>query len=156
MVEISHGGFWIKWSSLDQTGKRLAATSLVAAALSAIASVPVVYRLAYDLGRSAAKGEAVHSPANFIEPYVVIAALAFMVLSGICWWRFSLRQDEMFNRVQNWAIGMGGGWMVAVLAPWSLLALAELVEPPSALTIVLVCISLPCLFWLVAVRRWAS
>lgn len=156
MVEISHGGFWFKWSSLDQTGKRLAATSIVAAALSATAIVPVAYRLGHDLGRSTAKGQTVHSPASFIEPYAVIAALTFMVLSGVCWWRSSLRQDEMFNRVQNWAIGMGGGWMVAVLAPWSLLALADLVEPPSALTIFLVCIGLPSLFWLVAVRRWAS
>lgn len=156
MVEITQGGFWIKWSSLDQTGKRFAAVSFVAAALSGAAIAPVAHRLGHDLGRSAAKGQTVHSPANFIESYAVIAALAFMVVSGICWWRFSLRQDEMFNRVQNWAIGMGGGWMVAVLAPWSLLALAELVEPPSALTIFLVCIGLPSLFWLIAVRRWAS
>lgn len=159
MVDITHGGWWFRFSSMDRNEKWWAGASLGTGILGAFPVGIMLGSAAYEFGRNLASGRAAISTSNPFgpfAPFAVIACILLWVISVFCWWRFSVRQDEMFNRMQNWALGMAGGWLVALLLAWSLLALADTVEPPSALALFVLCLGLPSIFWFVAVRRWAS
>jgi len=56
--------------------------------------------------------------------YVLLA-----VVSAFAWWRFSRNQDEMFNRIQNYALAQAGGWTFAFIFIWWLLSLGGWVGP---------------------------
>ena len=86
---------------------------------------------------------------------IVAAAILCALISGIAWWRFSLRQDEMLNRVQNYALGHAGSWSLAAATLWWLMELGGwLGEFPLGL-FVLLGYGLILFFWFRAVRRWA-
>lgn len=157
MFEFAMGGLWFRWEALDHTGKRLLGSSLVAACL---ASVPLgwsVSQAAYRYGYAIGSGQPAHFavPAISMSPFLACWCVSLTILSGILWWRFSLRQDEMFNRVQNWSIGQASSWTMALVATWQVLAFGG-VAPPVSVWLVLLAFSAAVTgFWMVAVRRWA-
>lgn len=145
MLEFTLGGAWFRWSRLDTASRRLAIASMCLAAIAGhligMAAKPVNARFGFDV-----------TPHTTV---LAVAGIAMAVLSAWLWYRFSLRQDEMFNRVQNWAIGMSGAWTCVVLTVWSVLASVSLAMPmPSAAPAMLFAGTL-LIFWFVAVRKWA-
>lgn len=163
MYEFTMGGAWFKWSLLDATSKRLAAGSFVAATVAAIPLGIYVSNIGHEAGYragAAAAGVTVDRvpPAALLagtEPWMAWITLVFGIISAVLWWRFSRRQDEMFNRVQNWALGMGGAWTMAACFAWIALAAAGVVAMPSAIAIAALFYVLIFAFWFVAVKRWA-
>lgn len=153
MYEFTKGGMWFRWHLLDRVSKRLAAASLLAAAVALIPrlSSQTGYQLGRALGRDETPLRATVDWAAWHGWWII----AFSTLSGLLWWRFSLRQDEMFNRVQNWSLGMAGAWGGALLMAWALLALANAAAPISPRAVLALFGGLSFLFWFVAVRRWA-
>lgn len=159
MVDITHGGWWFRWSTLNRTDKWWAGASIGTLMLAALPIGIMIGSAAHECGWHLASARANISASIPFGPFahfVVVACILLSVVSAFCWWQFSLRQDEMFNRLQNWALGMAGGWLLALLLAWSLLTLTDMVEPPSALALFVLCLGLPSIFWFVAVRRWAS
>ncbi|MDP3673722.1 MAG: hypothetical protein Q8R44_01300 [Novosphingobium sp.] len=157
MVEITHGGLWFRWSLLGRTDKWLAGTSCVAGCLASIPVAFLISELSHEAGRRVAGSHSPDSPgALSLDPIVAWASVGLLAISALLWWRFSVRQDEMFNRIQNWAIGMAGGWIIALLLPWTFLAAAGVLGPPPPLIVFFICLIAPSLFWYAAVHRWAS
>lgn len=164
MYEFTHAGLWLKWNALDRRSKWLAGLSL---ASSGAASIPLAivagvaaYDWGYRLGHRLAGGHdappaAAQSTAIALAPSLAWLTVALGIVSALLWWRFSLRQDEMFNRVQNWALGMGGAWTCAILTCWSVLALVGAAPPVTPLSIIILVWAGLVGFWLAAVRRWA-
>lgn len=164
MYEFTWGGAWLKWSLLDRSSKRLAAGSFVAAAGAAIPIALYAGELGYALGfrlgaalagRAELRPDLADGASLVAEPWMAWVTLACGLLSAWLWWRFSLRQDELFNRVQNWALGMASGWTMAGVLVWLALAGAGVVPPPPVAAIVAVYVALLFGFWFAAVRRWA-
>lgn len=158
MIEFTMGGTWFRWSLLDRTSKRLAAGSLIA---SVVAVAPATLSLsshAYDVGYRLGSGSAaVPEAAVGFPPWSPLEAcwlIGFGIVSALLWWRFSLRQDELFNRVQNWALGMAGAWSATLLTIWAMLALGNLAPPVSPMGIIATFYVSTCAFWFAAVRRW--
>jgi magnesium-transporting ATPase (P-type) len=120
MVELTHGGTWLKWSTLDRRDRNWALF------------------LQSDL---------------FAVALLIAAVLA--VVSAVAWWQFSRNQDEMFNRIQNYAIGQGAAWTFAFAFLWWLLWLGRWVGPLPLSALVLIGTALLIGFWFHAVRRWA-
>lgn len=156
MYEFTMGGMWFRWRLLDRSSKRLAAGSMIAAL---IGSVPIgvfvgkmAYRYGYWMGSG---GQWPDTPPPTLAPWMATIAIASAIVSAMLWWRFSLRQDEMFNRVQNWSLGMAGAWSMAAALVWAALAYSGM----SPMITVGGIFFLFCLavigFWMVAVRRWA-
>lgn len=85
---------------------------------------------------------------------MMLGALLFAVLSVVAWWRFSRNQDEMFNRIQNYAIGQAGGWTFAFAFTWWLLSLGGWVGELPLTALVLTGTTLLIAFWFRGVRRW--
>ena len=155
MYEFTHGGSWFRWSLLDKTSKRLAAGSFAALTVAMVPAATATWSMAYQLGKHAGSGS--REPlavAVAVEPWAAALVLGFSVVSGLFWWRFSLRQDELFNRVQNRALGMGGAWTGALLTCWAVLDLGNLAAPVAPAAIIGVFALLVCIFWFVGVRRW--
>ena len=156
MVEITYGGLWFRWSALDRTDKWLAGGSCIASGMAALPLGLAIGHWAHHFGLHLGSHDKVTSGTLVLSPLSAAASIALITLSAILWWRFSMRQDELFNRMQNWALGMGAAWMLAGLFFWAILASANIVTPPYPLTIVVLVIALVPAFWFVAVRRWAS
>ena len=157
MYEFTHSGFWFRWESLDKTGRRLLVASCGA---SAVAVLPLAqwlgeigYRIGYRLGSG---GLSPAGAAPEMAEWAIWWLIGFGALSAVIWWRFSLRQDEMFNRVQNWALAMSGAVTALCLVVWSLLALVGRLPPVTALPTVILYIGSLLAFWYVAYRRWAA
>ena len=160
MYEITHKGAWFKWGALDRTEKAL----VVVTALTAIPpgfllgrSERLSYRIGYFLGNGewpqAARQPAV-LPDAWLGP-VTLFTIACAIVCGLAWWRFSLRQDEMFNRVQNEAIGRGSAWALAVAALWWMLTVPGWVAPLPVSFFLTVALFLMIAFWFRAASRWA-
>ena len=80
----------------------------------------------------------------------------FALSSGVLWWRLSRRQDELFNRVQNWVLGTAGAWTALLTCLWGLtnmMGFAPPIQAPAPLLLFTVMIGL---LFPVAVRKWAS
>jgi hypothetical protein len=155
MYEFTLGGSWFRWSLLDRTSKRLAAASFAAATVAMVPLGAASWSIGYQLGKHAGSGSREPFRLAFTaEPWAVALLLGFTILSGIFWWRFSLRQDELFNRVQNLALGMGGAWSGALLTCWAVLDLGNLAPPVAPAAIIAIFFLLVCVFWFVGVRRW--
>ncbi|MEQ1542048.1 MAG: hypothetical protein ABL926_07320 [Novosphingobium sp.] len=145
MYEFTMGGLWFRWSALDRTSKWLAGPSLAAAGL---APLPGAWITGLRLGR----GESLAAP---LDGWVGLWMVGWLVVSGLLWWAVSRRQDEMFNRIQNWTIGMASSWAMLALVIWALLARASVVVPVSPIGIIL-CFGVAFfVFWFIAVKRWA-
>ena len=80
--------------------------------------------------------------------------LAMALLSGILWWRFSSRQDEMFHRIQNYSYGWGGATASTVLVLWGLAFGAGLAPPIDPIAPLLVFALAKSFFWTAATRHW--
>jgi hypothetical protein len=157
MYEFTMGGWWFRWSALDKTSRQLASGSF---AFSLLASIPLYIAIipyASAAGRCAGSGEASRCAnlAPSLSPWLALLGVACAIVSSVLWSRFSKRQDEMFNRVQNWALGMAGAWTGAAMAAWAMLELGGLVPAVSLWAGALAFVALLMVFWWVAVRRWA-
>lgn len=161
MVELTHGGTWMKWSGLSRADRNWALLSFIAAGLGAIPIGLIAgewgYRAGYRLGSG---GEAAPIPATsslFASDawsYVMLASTVLAAVSAFAWWRFSRNQDEMFNRIQNYAIGQAGGWTLVLAAGWWLLSVGGWLGPLPLAALVAFGLALLLLFWFRAVRRW--
>lgn len=145
MFEFTLGGAGFRWSTLDQQSRRLAAGSFAFAAIAGGAAgfvaQPIENRLGLDL--------------SFYVIPLAFLCLSAAMLSAWLWYRFSRRQDEMFNYIQKWALGMSGAWTCLLSIAWMLLAKAEILPATSVSAVPILFIVLVCLCWLVAVRKWA-
>lgn len=162
MVEITHKGAWIKWSTLDTRDKGWFILATVAAVpVGMVIGVPfgeILYQLGFYLGSDGGTPDPRHL-ADLVESrayrYLVLAAFAFALVSGLAWWRFSLHQDELFNRIQNYAIGRAGGWSLAGATGWWLLSFGGWAGPFPLGLFVLASLALLLVFWFHAVHKWA-
>ncbi|MBX9859198.1 MAG: hypothetical protein K2Y20_06355 [Sphingomonas sp.] len=144
MYEFTHGGAWFRWSALDRTSKMLAtatiASNAVAGILIGMAAKPVSTRFGFDVTQYTA----------------VLALLGVMaaVVTAWFWYRFSVRQDEMFNRLQNWTLGVSGVAACAASTIWSVLATASLVMPMPSFAPIDLFAGANFIFWFIAMRKW--
>ena len=157
MYEFTMEGWWFRWSALDKVSRRLAGASI---ALALVASFPLgiaVGRYSYGLGTCVGSGDwsRCANAEVTLSPQLAVLGIVCAIASGALWARFSVRQDEMFNRVQNWALGMGGAWTCAAIALWAMLELGGLLPSLSLVAAPLLFLVLVSVFWWVAVRRWA-
>lgn len=160
MYEMTHKGAWFKWGALDRTEKALVVVTVLTA-------IPPGFllgrseRLSYRIGYYLANGawpEMTPRPMGLPDAWVGPAALftiACAIVCGLAWWRFSLRQDEMFNRVQNDALGRGSAWGLAIAFFWWMLTVPGWVSPLPVSVFLTVALLLIVVFWFRAAARWA-
>ena len=160
MVEITHKGVWFKWSSLNGRDRFWFVLSTVTAipvgVVVGILLTAWVDGLAYQYGA----GE--HGPDRIVRlmqtaefRFFVLAAFAALLVSCFAWWRFSLRQDELFNRIQNEALGRAGAWSLVAAIGWWLLSLGGWVGPLPVDLFIALGVGLIFVFWFNAVHKWA-
>ena len=161
MVELTHGGTWLNWSTLDRRDRNWA---LLSFATSMLAALPVGlvggewgYRLGHRMGSGGREVE-IRSIVDIVGPQLfaglMLASAILAIVSAFAWWRFSRNQDEMFNRIQNYALAQAGGWTFAFIFVWWLLSLGGGVGPLPLFALVLLGTALLMVFWFHAVRRW--
>ena len=162
MVELTHGGAWLKWSSLNRRDRNWALLSFAASGLSALPLSLLLADWSYGVGYRLGSGGAEPAPTALapilqseLFAVAMLMAAALAALSAYAWWKFSRNQDEMFNRIQNYAIGQAGGWTFAFVFIWWLLWLGRWVGPLSLSIVVVIGLCLLMGFWFQAVRRWA-
>ena len=157
MYEFTHAGFWVRWSSLDRPARRLLVASIAATVVGLIPSLRWLAETSYRAGYLAGSGGiAAPGPDPMLTPLAIWWLVACWAVAGVLWWRFSLRQDEMFNRVQNWTLAMSGAITSALLVTWSLFAMTGAIGPVAALPALGLYLGLVLIFWFVAYRRWAA
>ena len=159
MVELTHGGTWLKWSGLNRRDRNWAILSFAASFLSAVPVGMVASDWGYRLGhRLGGGGEGHRGLVELLGPellaYAMLASAILAVISAFAWWQFSRTQDEMFNRIQNYALAQAGGWTFAGAFVWWLLELGGWVGELPLAALVLVGTVLLLSFWFYAVRRW--
>jgi hypothetical protein len=162
MVELTHGGTWLKWSSLNRRDRNWALASFVTSFLAAIPLYVLAAQFGASLGYRAGSGGKEMPPEIFARivqsdlfSYVTVGAAACAVIGAITWWRFSRNQDEMFNRIQNYALGHGGAWTLAIVTLWWLLSLGGWLGPLQLGAVFAIGFLLVIAFWYAGVRRWA-
>lgn len=145
MHEFTLGGAWFRWRTFDTTSRTLAIAGMglgaVAGLLIGMAAKPVNSRFGFD----------VTPHTTVLAVFGIVAAM----LAAWLWHRFSLRQDEMFNHVQNWTLGMAGAWTCVASTVWSVLATASLAMPMPSTAPAMLFAGTTLAFWFVAVRKWA-
>jgi hypothetical protein len=160
MYEFTHKGLWFNWSALDRKDKQLAGISLAASsiggALLGIGSTDGAYSLGYRLG----SGGKAPPPTGIADtfgaafPWVFVASAVALSIGLVFWWLFSRRQDEMFNRVQNYAVGLSSTLTIALGMMWAIAAFGGAFPGPSFMILALVDLVLLTVFWMQAVRKW--
>lgn len=163
MVEITHKGVWIKWSSLDARDRGWFVLSMVTTLpFGMVVGVHVgewAYRLGHRHGSGGREADGAHF-ANLVGSdlyrYGVLAAFVAAALCAFAWWRFSLHQDELFNRIQNYAIGRAAAWSLAGATGWWLLTLGGWAGPFPLGAFIIASYGLLTGFWFYAVHRWAA
>ena len=159
MVEITHGGTWFKWSSMDPRDRlRFVLSQLAiipAAVVVAIYFSRYAYQLGYRQGSGGKEGPDLLGPwvESGLFRYGVILSFVLLVVSLFASWRFSLRQDELFNRIQNYALGRACAATITLASGWWILSLGGWVEPLPLGAIVVAGYGLIIGFWLYAVRQ---
>ena len=163
MVELTHGGTWLNWKSLNRTDRNWAILSFVTSMLSAIpvgiAGAAWGYSLGYRLGAGGSGGDSQDRAAegllaSDLFSYSMLASTVLAVVSAFAWWQFSRNQDEMFNRIQNYAIAQAGGWTMAFATLWWLLWLGGWLPGLHLTAVVILAFALVTGFWFHAVRKW--
>ena len=86
--------------------------------------------------------------------YALLGSALLALISAYTWWRFSRNQDEMFNRIQNYALGQAGGWTWAFAFGWWTLSLGGWVQPLPLGGLILLGLALMLFFWFRGVHRW--
>ena len=162
MVELTYGGAWLKWDTLNRRDRNLALLSFVTSFLAAVPLYILSGEFGAKLGyRAGSGGEEMPEGylaaflASDLFEYVALGSAICAVIAAFAWWRFSRNQDEMFNRIQNYAIGQAGGWTLAIVTLWWLLSLGNWIAPLPLGAIFGIGICLVLGFWFYAVRRWA-
>lgn len=162
MVELTHGGTWLNWSSLGRVDRRWALLSFITAGVAAIPIGLILgewgHEIGYRLGsggQTPPKSMSSELFAPEIWSYLMLASAIMAVVSAFAWWRFSRNQDEMFNRIQNFALAQAGGWTLAIVTLWWLLSLGGWIAPLPLGAIFGTGFVLLLGFWFYAVRRWA-
>lgn len=156
MYEFTHRGLGLRWNLLDRTSKLLAASSIGASMAAVIPSASIGGDIAYRTGyRIGSGGQLSGYAVRDFTPMMAAWTIVFGVITALLWWRFSLRQDEMFNRVQNWSIAMGAAWTLAATTVWMVLAAAGVAPAVVPIALVIGAAIAMTSFWMVAVRRWA-
>lgn len=160
MYEPSHKGAWFRWESLSGREKGLVAGSFAAVFVGFLLMFRLMdaTRWAYELGYRAGSGgrmppsSATQLSEALVAPITVAAVLCFAV-GGVLWALFSRSQDELFNRVQGRAVGIGSAVTMALMGLW--LAAANIVAMPALTAYGVVWLwLLACgLFWMVEARR---
>jgi hypothetical protein len=163
MYEITHRGAWFNWKALDRRDKMLASLSLLAmvppAVLTGFVGGDMAYRFGYEVGSAGMRTADTGLETLFASswwPAAVLVSTLLAAISAFAWWRFSVRQDEMFNRIQNLALGAASAWTMALFVLWWLLSLGDWVSAPVPVLTVLLYLLLVCGFWFRAVHKWAS
>jgi len=160
MVEITHGGNWIKWSSLEPRDRNLVLLSLGTSFLGALPVGAMGGYWGYKAGYKMGSGRAadVLSPAQIVGAstfaIIMLIATALTIVSAIAWWRFSRNQDEMFNRIQNYAIAQGSAWTLAIAFLSWMLSLGGWLPPLPLEAFALGGVILVVAFWYRGVHKW--
>src|SRR5215212_5314111 len=163
MVELTHGGTWLNWKSLNRTDRNWAILSFAASTLAALPLGAATGAWSYSLGIRLGAGEkggdahdraAAAMLASDMFAYAMVAATVLAVVSAFAWWRFSRNQDEMFNRIQNYALAQAGGWTIAFVTLWWMLWLGGWLPALGLTVIVILAFALVTGFWFYAVRKW--
>lgn len=145
MIEFTFGGAWFRWSALGDKARRFVAASFLFAAMAGVSggivARPTNYWFGYDLTR-------------YLVP-IAVYCLFTSLASAWFWYRFSVAQDEMFNRIQNWSLGMAGAWTCCISAALLLAAKAGVIAQISAVDVATMFAIGVCIFWFIAVRKWA-
>jgi hypothetical protein len=162
MYEFTHRGAGVNWAALDQKSRRLVSGSMA----SALVAVMPLFKWTGDAARRVGiefegamptEGTAVSTSSLYLPaPWVVAWVIGFAALSGLLWWRMSIRQDELFHRVQNWSLGMSGAWTAAALTVWGLLDMTGISPPIQGSAPLILFSALTILFGRTAARKWAS
>lgn len=162
MYEFTHRGAGVNWAALDQKSRRLVSGSMA----SAVVAVMPLFKWTADAARRVGiefqdlmpiEGTAVSTPSLYLPAAWVVAwVIGFAALSGLLWWRMSIRQDELFHRVQNWSLGMSGAWTAAALTVWGLLDMTGISPPIQGPAPLILFSALTILFGRTAARKWAS
>lgn len=143
MAEISHGGLWVRWSSLNGRDRRDFGISMV---LLLVAG----FLAGYFAGRFD------EEPLQATGGNILLALTPLLpLLAGtLLYLRFVLRQDELFRRFHVITTLWGGSAMVGLLVPMILLERVLGVPPfgPDALLLAFAAGSILGGFW--ATRRY--
>lgn len=160
MYEFTHKGLWFNWSALDGRDKALAGASLVTAgiggALLGLGSADGAYGLGYRMG----SGGQVPPDTGIAEtfgpafPWLFVASAIALTIGLVFWWLFSRRQDEMFNRVQNYAVGLSSTITIALGMMWAVASIGGAVPTPSFKILAALDLILLTVLWLRAVKKW--
>ena len=160
MYEFTHKGLWFNWSALDTKDKTLAGISLVTAgiggALLGIGSADFGYGLGYRLGSGgkAPPESGIAETFGPAFPWLFVASAVALAIGLVFWWLFSRRQDEMFNRVQNYAVGLSSTITIALGMMWAVAALGGAVPAPSFGILTAIDLVLLTILWFHAVKKW--
>jgi hypothetical protein len=163
MVELTHGGTWLNWKTLNRTDRNWAILSFASSTLAGLPMGAAAAVWSYSLGlRLGSGGKAGDAPqgagaallASDIFAYAMVAATLLAIVSAFAWWRFSRNQDEMFNRIQNYALAQAGGWTIAFVTLWWMLWLGGWLPQLQLTAIVILAFALVTGFWFFAVRKW--
>ena len=145
MHEFTLGGAWFRWSAFDKASRLLAAYAMgfgaIAGLLIGMSAKPRNDRFGFDV--------------TAIAPSLALIGVIVAALAAWLWHRFSLRQDEMFNQVQNWTLGMAGAWTCVTCAAWNVMTISSLAEIMPATAPPFLFAGATLAFWIVGVRKWA-
>jgi len=153
----------MRWSALDPEERRLAKIAFwaslppIALLLVPIARDGFGFGQWLKLGPGRSDGQAQFMAALHSSPWFgafVAIAIASAVVSGIAWWRFSRRQDELFHRIQNHTLGRTAGIGLALILLFWALSLPGWIDAFPLEQVVIAEILLFALFSADACRRW--
>jgi hypothetical protein len=153
MYEMTHKGAWFKWQAFNRDEKRLAAIALIGSGIAgAVLGVHLAISGILPNFDPEPLARLRSSPWDDVG-----AALAIFgtLMSAFAWWRLSIRQDELFNRVQNYAIGVTGAVAMAIVFIWWLMTIPGWVGPLPLGWFVLLLSAMLFVAQALAVRRWA-
>ena len=151
------------WSALDPHEKKLAKLSLwTAVPPLGLLVVPTAqdgfaFGQWLRFGPGASDGEARFAEALTTSPWFsafVLFAIASAVVSGVAWWRFSRKQDELFHRIQNYVLGRTAAVGLALIFLFWALSLPGWVDKFPLEGVVMMEVILLAVFSADAYRRW--
>lgn len=151
MYEFTMKGAWFRWSDLDAPSRWLGCGAFVVSLLGFLPIFAFSLEFGRFLGSDGKVGIEVFAPTASEACWII----GLQVLAGWLWWRFSMRQDELFNRIQNWSVSLASAWTVLLVSAAVVLDYANALPSVPAWSIVVLFSALFTGFWFYAVHRWA-